>query len=513
MRSRAATLAFLELCGLILLSCGVMVWWRRPSPWTGEVAWHGVWQMLAPMACLVSAFYYTDLYDFRAVRTFAEFCVRLPRAVSVAVIFTVALYSLVPALHQDFHVFPFGLWGVATASLVALLLRGMICAVSQTNAFAERVLILGTGPLAWKIAEELEAASRVADDVTSFVSDSDIPYRKFSTARHKVIGALGQLEQIIIDFHPDRIIVALSERRGRLPVRTLLEARMAGIVVEDGVEVHERLTGKLAIESLTPSFLIFSKDFKKSHVQMALRRAVSLAVAVVGLLIFAPIMFLAACAIKVDSAGPVFFIQERAGLRGRAFRLVKFRTMRPESHEASVWEQDNRYRITLVGKWLRRFRLDELPQFFNVLRGDMNLVGPRPHPVSNYKFFLEKIPYYALRSAVRPGMTGWAQVCYVYANNLEEETEKMRYDLFYIKNLSLWLDLRIILDTIKTVLFGHKEKDHVTELNLGAQKISMGMSVDTLRGQRTHLPEPAEAETTNAAQGKEGPLDVLRRSA
>lgn len=177
-------------------------------------------------------------------------------------------------------------------------------------------------------------------------------------------------------------------------------------------------------------------------------------VATAGLIVCAPLLALIAIAIKLDSRGPVFFVQERVGKHARAFNLIKFCTMHPTHHTASQWVRDNNHRVTRVGKWLRKFRFDELPQFINILRGDLNLVGPRPHPVSNFDLFLKEIPYYALRSVVRPGLTGWAQIRYGYANDLSEETEKMRYDLYFIKHLSLWLDLRILIDTVKTVLFG-----------------------------------------------------------
>src|SRR5205085_4078911 len=156
----------------------------------------------------------------------------------------------------------------------------------------------------------------------------------------------------------------------------------------------------------------------------------------------------------LDSRGPVFFVQSRAGLNGRTFALLKFRTMHPVQERRSEWVQDNEDRITRIGKWLRRFRLDELPQLLNVLRGEMNLIGPRPHPTSNQEIFMDKIAYYGLRSTVRPGVTGWAQVRYGYANNLEEETEKMRYDLYYIKNRSVWLDARILVHTVLIMLLG-----------------------------------------------------------
>jgi lipopolysaccharide/colanic/teichoic acid biosynthesis glycosyltransferase len=181
---------------------------------------------------------------------------------------------------------------------------------------------------------------------------------------------------------------------------------------------------------------------------------VSVASAVVGLLLCAPLLIAIGVAVKLDSRGPMFFIQQRAGRNGRPFGLLKFRTMRPAKETRSEWVTDNIDRITRVGHYLRRFRLDELPQLVNVLRGDMNLVGPRPHPITNQAVFMEKIAYYGLRSTVRPGVTGWAQIRYGYANNLAEETEKMRYDLYYIKNRSLWLDVRIMLMTVATVLFG-----------------------------------------------------------
>jgi exopolysaccharide biosynthesis polyprenyl glycosylphosphotransferase len=272
---------------------------------------------------------------------------------------------------------------------------------------------------------------------------------------YPLLGPLEHLGKILEETHPDRVILALSERRGRLPLNELMDARINGCIVEYDVDAYERLTGKIPIEAMNPSSLIFSKDFRKSRLDLAVGRAASLAVAVIGLILFAPLFGLISLLIKLDSKGPLFFVQDRLGRHAKRFRLVKFRTMRVvATSPTSEWALDNCDRITWVGKWLRRFRLDELPQFVNVIRGDMNLVGPRPHPVSNLELFGEGIPYYSLRAAVRPGITGWAQVRLGYANNLEEETEKMRYDLYYIKHLSFWLDLRIAFDTVKIVLFG-----------------------------------------------------------
>jgi lipopolysaccharide/colanic/teichoic acid biosynthesis glycosyltransferase len=236
-----------------------------------------------------------------------------------------------------------------------------------------------------------------------------------------------------------------------------------GVVIEDVTEFYERFTGKLALEWLTPMRVIASRKFQPPALQRYCARVISCSVALAALAILAPLLAVIALAIKLDSSGPVLFAQLRVGLRGRPFTLLKFRTMRHGPARRSEWEGDNRDHVTPVGKWLRRFRLDELPQFVNILRGEMNLVGPRPHPVSNLELFTLvarnlsevagfAIGCYALRLVVPPGLTGWAQVRYRYANNLDEEIEKLRYDLHYVKHMSPWLDLRILAETFGVML-------------------------------------------------------------
>ena len=345
---------------------------------------------------------------------------------------------------------------------LVLRLRAVSHVLTRRRPSLERVLILGTSPLARKLIEEIEAQPHRRYTVVGVVDDGtglrEPPFRYF------LGGLLEQLGKIVDLVRPHRIIVAPTEGRGRLPVSQLLEARTRGIVVEDGVEVYERLTRKLAIESLTSNKLIFSWDFPKSRISLALARAVSFLASLVGLIGLAPLFGVIALAIKLDFRGPVFFVQERLGLRGKRFKLIKFRTMRPASEWTSEWVRDNGHRITRIGKWLRKFHLDELPQLVNIARGDMNLVGPRPHPACNYELLAlvarntpesgEDIPYYSLRLTVRPGLTGWAQIRYGYANNVDEETEKLRYDLYYIKHMSLRFDLRILFDTVKIVFLG-----------------------------------------------------------
>ena len=314
------------------------------------------------------------------------------------------------------------------------------------------LLILGAGPMAARLIEEIEALEPSRFIVLGVV-DSQPPDER-SPLASRWLGRCEELDQIVARVRPSRIVVAVENRRDGLPLQSLLESRVSGIDVEDAIELYERITGKMAIEALRPSTLILSKGFRNHGAAEVTARLISVVAAVAGLFAVAPLLALIALFVKLDSAGPVFFVQQRAGRHGHPFGLLKFRTMHPTTDAPSEWVQDNIHRITRVGRYLRRFRLDELPQLINVLRGEMNLIGPRPHPVSNHSAFMEHIAYYGLRSTVRPGVTGWAQVRYGYANNLDEETEKMRYDLYYIKNRSLWLDFRIVLATVGIVLFG-----------------------------------------------------------
>ena len=322
----------------------------------------------------------------------------------------------------------------------------------------ERILILGLTPLAEQLIDEIER--RPGRRVIVGVLDD----RRLIGGGHEEVM---RLQTIIEKLSPHRVVVALSERRGRTPFGTLLESCIArGVIVEDVVEYYERITGKLAFESLAPMAVILSGGFRPPKLHQAFARVSSLLVAIVALILCAPVIGVVAIAIVLDSKGPVFFRQRRVGIGGRSFTLVKFRTMEHGGTRRSEWEGDNRDAVTRVGKFLRAFRIDELPQFLNIIRGDMNLIGPRPHPVSNLELLTlvarnlneltgAAISCYMLRALVRPGLTGWAQVRYRYANNLEEELEKLRYDLYYVKHLSPWLDLRIALETIK-VLRGQK---------------------------------------------------------
>jgi len=331
---------------------------------------------------------------------------------------------------------------------------------------SERVLILGTSSLALEIAAEMARRSPSRHVLVGVVHDGG-PQAPL-LGDHPVLGPVECLGAIVEEAGAERIVVALGEHRGRLPSRQLLDARLRSVAVESGEDFYERLTGKVAIESLTPGRLVFSRRMIRARYDSGLARLASCVVATGALVVLAPLLGLIALAVKLDSPGPACFVQARVGLGGRLFRLIKFRTMRPAEGETSEWAGDNGHRITTLGAWLRRYRLDELPQFLNILRGDMNLIGPRPHPATNFTLLATvmrnapergtEIPYYSLRALVRPGITGWAQVRFGYANGLEEEIEKLKYDLYYVKHQSLWLDARVILETVRIVIGGHESR-------------------------------------------------------
>jgi len=401
--------------------------------------------------CYVTAFYYNDLYDFGIVRTLPEFLSRLPRAIAWSLILLAVSWGFYPDARL-----PSEALGLAAITMMGVLLpaRAVGYSVLRCRPFRERVLVLGTGPMARLLAREIASRPHLRLDVIGLVGESSDETSR--PGGPPVLGEISEIDRMIQEHGPHRIIVALAERRDGIPIMQLVEMKLNGIDVEDGEEFFERVTGKIILETLSPSSFVFGRRSGKTRLHLAVGRFTSLVVSAVGLTLAAPLFPLIALAIRLDSPGPIFYVQTRVGRRGRRYKMLKFRTMRTVEREASAWAGDNGERITRVGGWLRKFRLDELPQFVNILIGDMNLVGPRPHPASNFGLFAANIPQYELRLAVRPGVTGWAQTRYLYANNLEQETEKVRYDLYYIKHLSAWIDLRILFDTIKVVLLGRR---------------------------------------------------------
>jgi exopolysaccharide biosynthesis polyprenyl glycosylphosphotransferase len=399
-------------------------------------------------AICIGAFYYNDLYNFEVSHDLSEVFGRLCRALGVSALVLAAIYVLFPGAIGGGTLAPYAL---LVTLLTVLVLRAAVYALAKRAPFPERVVIMGGGRLAAELAQHIDTRPDLAMRLVGALT----PESEAAPAAR--LGAYGDVSDVVRRQRPDRIIVAMPDRRGNLPVSALLACRFRGIQVEEGTQAYERFTQRLAVESLTPSALVFGDGFRVSRAQLAGKRVMSIVIALTALLFAAPFMALIALAITLESRGPVFFIQERVGLRGRTFRLIKFRTMRPlETETDGVWARDNASRVTRLGAILRRYRLDELPQCINILRGDMSLVGPRPEMAGNVATFSAVIPFYNLRHEVRPGLTGWAQVRAGYSMSTEEVTRKLCYDLYYIKHLSLRFDLRILFDTVKFVLSGKR---------------------------------------------------------
>jgi sugar transferase (PEP-CTERM system associated) len=295
-------------------------------------------------------------------------------------------------------------------------------------------------------------------------AQSDFPYRivgcleddtRGSHPGVPVLGATSDLLALVERYRIDRIVVSLSDRRRHMPIQELLKAKLSGVRVEDAATTYERISGKILTEGTTPSWFVFSDGFRAARGTRAIKRAIDIVVAVVGLILAAPLMVLTALAIRLDSRGPVLYRQERVGENGRTFTLWKFRSMRVDAEgDTPVWARGDDDRVTRVGRFIRLTRLDELPQLWNVLRGEMSFVGPRPERPYFVEQLTAVIPYYAERHAVKPGVTGWAQVKYRYGSSIEDAMEKLRYDLYYIKHLSILFDFTIVIDTVKVILSG-----------------------------------------------------------
>ena len=270
-----------------------------------------------------------------------------------------------------------------------------------------------------------------------------------------IIGDFKQISSICRTCQIDRVIVALDERRGSLPLEQLLQCRLKGIHVDDGITFGESLSGKLSIENLHPSTIIFSNGFRGVLVYKGIKRVIDLLASFLGLLVFLPLCLMIALAIKLDSRGPVLYRQERIGQDGKLFSLIKFRSMTVDAEkDGPVWAVVNDQRVTRVGRWLRKLRLDEITQIINVIKGEMSIVGPRPERPFFVKKLEKEVPFYSHRHAVKPGITGWAQILYPYGATREDAQEKLKYDLYYIKHMSPIMDLRIISETAKIVLLG-----------------------------------------------------------
>lgn len=413
---------------------------------------HGYWKAALVTFFCLATFYLFDLYDFVVMHDRRELVLRLIQALGLAWV----------ALAISFYLYPPLMLG-RSISLIALPLalglmvgwRVSIHWLLGHPGFGERILIVGSGDLAVELAREVLNRPDAGYRIAGFVgTDSEMLGKSLINPR--VIGLTDQLGDIVKREDIDRIVVAMGERRGQLPTDRLLQLSLAGEVsIEEGASFYERITGRVSLNMIRPSWLIFGGRGRQAKLSAVSRTVAHRAIALIGLLLSLPIVVLTAILIKLDSRGPVFYKQERVGKNGRAFVLTKFRSMIVDAEKAGpVWASKRDDRTTRVGRVMRKIRVDEIPQFWNILKGEMNFVGPRPERPHFVAQLAQEVPYYEQRHLIEPGLTGWAQIKYPYGASIEDARQKLQYDLFYIKNQSLVLDAIIMFETIKIILFG-----------------------------------------------------------
>jgi len=406
---------------------------------------------LATVFCL-AAFYLFDLYDFIVMHDRRELVLRLVQALGLAWV----------ALALAFYAYPRLMLGrgislIALPLALGLMVGWRICIhwLLGHPDFGEKILIVGSGSLAVEVAREMLERPDAGYRIAGFVG-TDPELLGKSLINPRVIGLTSELDEVVRREGIDRIIVAMGERRGQLPTAELLQLSLAGTVnIEEGASFFERVTGRVSLNMIRPSWLIFSSRGRQARISGIARNIVHRLVALIGALCSLPLALVTAILIKLDSRGPVLYKQERVGKNGSTFTVMKFRSMRTDAEKAGpVWASLDDDRTTRVGKVIRKLRIDEIPQFWNILRGDMDFVGPRPERAHFVSQLAEEIPYYEQRHLIAPGLTGWAQIKYPYGASIEDARQKLQYDLYYIKNQSLMLDAIILFETVKIILFG-----------------------------------------------------------
>ncbi|HEV2852861.1 MAG TPA: TIGR03013 family XrtA/PEP-CTERM system glycosyltransferase [Thermoanaerobaculia bacterium] len=439
--------------GLLLGSAVPLATQLRLGVGPGELPPRGtvLLESLLFMAVGLLALYATGLYDFGERLSPRELMIRLLRTFWVGAVASWAVYFLVPTVEVGRGVFALAL---VFGSGFVLAWRVLLGWILRSEGFAERVLIVGADEKAIDIARETLLRKHLGYRVVGFLDD-DPRLQGVSILNPRVIGTTAQACELALQHGATRVVVAAMDYRGRLSMDALLKCKTNGIRVQEGSSYYEQITGKIMVEGLRKSWLIFSDGFVVSRGTLFAKRLLDILVAGVGLVLALPFMLLVALAVRLDSPGPVFFRQDRVGRGGREFTLWKFRSMRTDAEAGGArWAVQGDPRVTRVGRFIRKTRLDELPQLWNVLAGDMSLVGPRPERRMFVEQLKEVCPWYEQRLVVRPGLTGWAQIKAPYASSFEESIEKLKFDLFYIKNLSLFLDVSILLSTARIVLLG-----------------------------------------------------------
>jgi sugar transferase (PEP-CTERM system associated) len=423
--------------------------WLDVDP-TVYLIWEGGWVRIGlVLLTILIGLHFHDLYSQFHVKSRIILLQQLCLTMGVAFL----MQGLIAYLDGNLRV-PIGvmLVGGAVSVTAIFLWRIFFSAYAFQMVGRDRLLLVGGSPLLEDIGNHILAHPEAGLEVAGYVDDRHDAGSDLGGA--KVLGPMSGLPEIVRVAQPHRIVVGMFERRNRMPVAELLEMRFAGHIIEEVSTTYERVCGRVCLKEIRPSQLIFSGELGPRAQNLLLQRMSNMAVAVVGIVVSFPIMLLTALAVRLSSPGPVLYRQVRVGLDGALFTVFKFRSMRADAEAATgaVWASKDDPRVTPVGRVIRRIRFDELPQLFNVLKGEMAMVGPRPERPEFVRALSEQIPYYRQRHCVRPGITGWAQINYKYGDTLEDTITKLEYDLYYIKNMSVALDNYIIFHTLKAML-------------------------------------------------------------
>jgi sugar transferase (PEP-CTERM system associated) len=406
------------------------------------------------VVCLL-ALYHHDLYNLQTINRHSELFVRMLQALGTACIVLATIYYIEPPLS-------FGR-GIAllSAPLILFFAIGIRVIAERTWLIlrkTERILILGTGAPGISLTKKIISVPELNMKVVGFLDERGENIGK-SLVNPGIIGGVDELDAIVSREKVDRVVLSLAERRGRTPVRQLLDLKFAGVQVEDAHSFYEKITGRILLEQISPSWLILSEGFQKSSLVLSVKRTMDVTMCLVGLLLALPVMGLVAAAVWLESGSPIIFRQTRVGYRGHTFDMLKFRSMKQNAEaNGPAWATERDPRVTRLGYFLRKYRLDELPQIFNILRGEMSLVGPRPERPHFCNELEKQIPFFGLRHSTRPGLTGWAQIMYQYGASVDECRTKLEHDLFYIKHMSVPLDLTILFETFKVMIYGRGAK-------------------------------------------------------
>ncbi|MCB1914687.1 MAG: TIGR03013 family PEP-CTERM/XrtA system glycosyltransferase [Rhodocyclaceae bacterium] len=441
------------LIDALVLAIGVLIGFALQSG-TGTTL---DWRMAVPSALAFAVTMMVLNSAFGLYKPFADASLR-----SVVGRLTLPVLVSMPVAYGVYHVLPWGHFAPEAGEITAVLLlgfvmlnRGIVNRGQRSALMARRVLVLGAGEDAALVEKVLTAPESRALSVVGFIPTAQDGERAVSPSR--VLEFPGRLAELVRREQVDEVIVAVRERRGGvLPLRELLDCKMLGAKVLDLSTFYERVQGQVRIESLKASWLIYGEGFRQGLVRSFVKRVFDLIASLILLVLATPVMIVAAIAILIEDGAPLFYFQERVGQRGRSFRVIKFRSMRRDAEKDGKpkWAQSNDDRVTRVGRFLRKTRIDELPQLINVLKGEMSMVGPRPERPYFVDKLTEEIPFYAVRHCVKPGVTGWAQVRYQYGASVDDALQKLQYDLYYVKNHTLFLDSLVLCETVRVVLTG-----------------------------------------------------------